>query len=110
MIVRLKYVKRVRAKGKTYWYHSLTGERLSDDRDERHTDFHVPLDQLRVVHFQDHVVFQVAVLEGPLHPILGTAARGIEYQRPLDDVLKADRVYLQQGMARGRYQRHIAHE
>ncbi len=35
MIVRLKHVKRVRAKGRTYWYHQITGERLSDDRGAR---------------------------------------------------------------------------
>ena len=35
MIVRLRYVKRVRSKGRTYWYHQITKERLSDDRDER---------------------------------------------------------------------------
>ena len=35
MIVRLKHVKRVRAKGRTYWYHRITGERLPDDREER---------------------------------------------------------------------------
>ena len=35
MIVRLRHVKRVRAKGRTYWYHRITGERLSDDREER---------------------------------------------------------------------------
>ncbi len=35
MIVRLKHVKRVRAKGHTYWYHRKTGERLPDDREDR---------------------------------------------------------------------------
>jgi len=35
MIVRLKHVKRVRSKGKTYWYHRITGERLPEDRDAR---------------------------------------------------------------------------
>ena len=35
MIVRLKHVKRVRSKGRTYFYHRITGERLPDDRDER---------------------------------------------------------------------------
>ncbi len=35
MIVRLKHVKQVRAKGRTYWYHRITGERLSDDQDAR---------------------------------------------------------------------------
>jgi integrase len=35
MIVRLKHVKRVRAKGRTYWYHRITGERLPTDREER---------------------------------------------------------------------------
>ena len=35
MIVRLKHVKRVRAKGKTYWYHRITGERLPVDHEER---------------------------------------------------------------------------
>ena len=35
MILRLKHVKRVRAKGRTYWYHRLTGERLPTDREER---------------------------------------------------------------------------
>ncbi len=35
MIVRLKHVKRVRAKGRTYRYHQITGERLSNDREER---------------------------------------------------------------------------
>jgi len=35
MIVRLKQVKRVRSKGRTYWYHRVTGERLPEDRDER---------------------------------------------------------------------------
>lgn len=34
MIVRVKHVKRVRSKGRTYWYHQKTGERLPDDRDE----------------------------------------------------------------------------
>jgi len=33
--VRLKNVKRVRAKGRTYWYHRITGERLPTDREER---------------------------------------------------------------------------
>ena len=35
MIVRLKHVKRVRSKGRTYWYHRVTGERLPEDRDSR---------------------------------------------------------------------------
>ncbi len=35
MIVRLKHVKRVRAKGHVYWYHRLTRERLPDGREER---------------------------------------------------------------------------
>ena len=35
MIVRLKHVKRVRSKGREYYYHQLTHERLSDDREER---------------------------------------------------------------------------
>ena len=35
MRVRLKHVKRVRSKGKTYWYHQITRERLPDDREER---------------------------------------------------------------------------
>ncbi|MCH7775751.1 MAG: tyrosine-type recombinase/integrase [Gemmatimonadetes bacterium] len=35
MIVRLKHVKKVRAKGRTYWYHRITGERLPDDREDR---------------------------------------------------------------------------
>ena len=35
MIVRLKHVKRVRAKGRTYWYHQITRERLPEDREER---------------------------------------------------------------------------
>ena len=35
MIVRLRHVKRVRAKGHTYWYHRITRERLPDDRDDR---------------------------------------------------------------------------
>ncbi len=35
MIVRLRHVKRVRAKGRTYWYHQITGERLPADREER---------------------------------------------------------------------------
>jgi len=35
MIVRLKHVKRVRSKGRTYWYHRVTGERLPEDRDAR---------------------------------------------------------------------------
>ena len=35
MIVRLKHVKRVRSKGRTYWYHRITGERLSNDHEER---------------------------------------------------------------------------
>ncbi len=35
MIVRLKNVKRVRAKGRTYWYHRITGERLPEEREER---------------------------------------------------------------------------
>ncbi|MCZ6482244.1 MAG: tyrosine-type recombinase/integrase [Alphaproteobacteria bacterium] len=35
MIVRLKHVKQVRAKGRTYWYHRITGERLPGDHEER---------------------------------------------------------------------------
>ena len=35
MIVRLKHVKRVRSKGRIYWYHQITRERLPDDREER---------------------------------------------------------------------------
>jgi integrase len=35
MIVRLKHVKRVTAKGRTYWYHRVTNERLPDDREAR---------------------------------------------------------------------------
>ena len=35
MIVRLKHVKRVRAKGHTYWYHRITRDRLPDDREDR---------------------------------------------------------------------------
>jgi integrase len=35
MIVRLKHVKRVRSKGRIYFYHQLTHERLPDDREER---------------------------------------------------------------------------
>ena len=35
MIVRLRHVKRVRAKGRLYWYHQLTRERLPDDREDR---------------------------------------------------------------------------
>ena len=35
MILRLKHVKRVRAKGRTYWYHRITGERLPEDIEER---------------------------------------------------------------------------
>ncbi len=35
MIVRLKHVKCVRAKGHIYWYHRMTRERLPDDREER---------------------------------------------------------------------------
>ena len=34
-IVRLRHVKRVRVKGRTYWYHRKTGERLPDDHDNR---------------------------------------------------------------------------
>ena len=34
-VVRLKHVKRVRSKGRTYWYHRSTGERLPDDPDQR---------------------------------------------------------------------------
>jgi integrase len=34
-VVRLRYVKRVRSKGRTYWYHRTTGERLPDDHDKR---------------------------------------------------------------------------
>ncbi len=33
--VRIKHLRRVRSKGKTYWYHRLTGERLPDDENER---------------------------------------------------------------------------
>ena len=35
MIMRLKHVKRVRSKGRKYYYHQLTHERLPDDREER---------------------------------------------------------------------------
>ena len=35
MIVRLRHVKRVHAKGHTYWYHRITRERLPDDREDR---------------------------------------------------------------------------
>ena len=35
MRARLKNVKRVRSKGRTYWYHQVTRERLPDDREER---------------------------------------------------------------------------
>ncbi len=35
MIVRLRHVKRVRAKGKYYWYHRVTRDRLPDDREDR---------------------------------------------------------------------------
>ena len=35
MIVRLKHVKRVRAKGRLYFYHRITGERLPEDREDR---------------------------------------------------------------------------
>ena len=35
MIVRLRHVKRVRAKGRTYWYHRLIGERLPEEHEER---------------------------------------------------------------------------
>ena len=35
MIARLKHVKRARVKGKTYYYHRITRERLPDDYDER---------------------------------------------------------------------------
>ncbi len=35
MIVRLKHVKRVHAKGRTYFYHRITGERLPTDHEER---------------------------------------------------------------------------
>ena len=34
-IIRIKHVKRVRVKGRTYWYHRKTGERLPDDPEER---------------------------------------------------------------------------
>ncbi len=34
MIVRLKHVKRVRAKGRTYLYSRITGERLPSDHEE----------------------------------------------------------------------------
>ncbi len=35
MIVRLRHVKRVRSKGRTYWYHRKTGERLPEEREQR---------------------------------------------------------------------------
>ena len=35
MIVRLKHVQRIRSKGRTYWYHRITKERLPDDESER---------------------------------------------------------------------------
>ncbi len=35
MIVRLKHVKRVRAKGRIYFYHRITGERLPMEHEER---------------------------------------------------------------------------
>ena len=35
MSVRLRHVKRVRAKGRTYWYHRITREPLPDDREDR---------------------------------------------------------------------------
>lgn len=35
MIVRLKHVKRVRAKGRWYYYHRITGERLPEDGEDR---------------------------------------------------------------------------
>ncbi len=35
MIIRLKHVKRVRAKDRTYWYHRITGERLPEEHEER---------------------------------------------------------------------------
>lgn len=35
MILRLKHVKRVRAKGRIYWYHRITGERLSVNPEDR---------------------------------------------------------------------------
>ena len=34
-IIRIKHIKRVRVKGRTYWYHRKTGERLPDDPEER---------------------------------------------------------------------------
>ena len=33
--MKVKHIKRVRSKGRVYHYHQVTGERLSDDRDER---------------------------------------------------------------------------
>ena len=33
--VNLKHLKRVRTKGRTYWYHQITGERLPNDETER---------------------------------------------------------------------------
>ena len=35
MIIRLKHVKRVVVKGRAYFYHQITKERLPDDREER---------------------------------------------------------------------------
>ena len=35
VVVRLRHVKRVRSKGRTYWYHRITRERLPGDREER---------------------------------------------------------------------------
>ena len=34
-VVRLRHVKKVRAKGRTYWYHTVTRERLPVDLDQR---------------------------------------------------------------------------
>ena len=35
MILRLKHVKKVRSKGRDYWYHRITGERLPVDAEDR---------------------------------------------------------------------------
>ena len=35
MIMRLKFVKRVRTKGRVYWYHTKTRQRLPDDPETR---------------------------------------------------------------------------
>ncbi|MDE0149339.1 MAG: tyrosine-type recombinase/integrase [Rhodospirillaceae bacterium] len=35
MIVKLKHVQRIRSKGRAYWYHRLTKERLPDNEEER---------------------------------------------------------------------------